>query len=173
MQISLLQNELARIRVDLQNVISQNHTLEDNMNSLTKGCRNFFPASNKFPGMLDKDKLVERYEVEIRRRNDELERKQTEVDRLNKKYDILVSNLKDENMGPLEATIHNLTNEISKRQRDCAELQYYWLRSQTELVNLNKEIEQQNEVTNDMERQLTVLSQKQLRIQGMVEILFS
>ena len=69
-------------------------------------------------------------------------------------------------MGPLEATVHNLTNEISKRQRDCAELQYYWLRSQTELVNLNKEIERQSEVTSDMERQLTVLHQKQLRIQG-------
>jgi chromosome segregation ATPase len=153
MQISLLQNELARIRVDLQNVIAQNHSLEDTMDALSNG-------------LLDKDKLVERYEVEIRRRNDEIERKQSEVDRLNKKYDTLMSNLKDENMGPLEATVHNLTNEIAKKQRDCAELQYYWLRSQTELVNLNKEIDRQSEVTSDMERQLTVLNQKQLRIQG-------
>ena len=70
-------------------------------------------------------------------------------------------------MGPLEATIHNLTNEITKKQRECAELQYYWLRSQTELVTLNKELEKQSDVTQDMDRQLTVLHQKQLRIQSM------
>jgi predicted RNase H-like nuclease (RuvC/YqgF family) len=96
-------------------------------------------------GIREKDKLVERYEIEIRRRNDEIERKQSEVDRLNKKYDSLMSNMKDENMGPLEATIHNLSNEISKKGRECSELQYYWLRSQTELVNLNKCIEREQE----------------------------
>ena len=73
-------------------------------------------------------------------------------------------------MGPLEATIHNLTNEITKKQRECAELQYYWLRSQTELVTLNKELEKQSDVTQDMDRQLTVLHQKQLRIQSMFYI---
>jgi hypothetical protein len=67
-----------------------------------------------------------RYEVEIRRRNDEIERKQSEVDRLNKKFDLLMSNMKDENMGPLEATIHNLTNEIAKKAKECSDLQYYW-----------------------------------------------
>lgn len=94
--------------------------------------------------MKEKDSLVERYEVEIRRRNDEIERKQSEVDRLNKKLDQLQSNMKEENMGPLEATIHNLTNEIAKKTKENSELQYYWLRSQTELVNLTKSMEKES-----------------------------
>jgi chromosome segregation ATPase len=157
MQLAQLQNELARVKVDYQNTVAQNTRMRDTLAELLNGLK-------------EKDQLVERYDLEIRRRNDEIERKQSEVDRLNKKYDQLVSNLKDENMGPLEATIHNLTNEISAKARACSELQYYWLRSQTELVNLNKEIEKQAEVIQDMERQVTVLSQKQLRIQGSFEV---
>ncbi len=69
-------------------------------------------------------------------------------------------------MGPLEATIHNLTNEISKKARECSDLQYYWLRSQTELVNFNKELEKQADEISGMEGMLTVSYQKQLRIQS-------
>jgi coiled-coil domain-containing protein 40 len=73
---------------------------------------------------------------------------------------------KDENMGPLEATIHNLTNEINQKMKECSELQYYWLRSQTELVNLSKEMEKETESVQHMKRQVTVLFQRQLRLQG-------
>lgn len=69
-------------------------------------------------------------------------------------------------MGPLEATIHNLSNEIAQKKKGCAELEYFWLRSQTELVNLNKQIEKESEAMQDMDRQLTVLKQKQMRLDG-------
>ncbi len=112
----------------------------------------------------EKDFMVERYELEIRRRNDEIERKQSEVDRLNKRYDSLISNNKEENMGPLEATIHNLNNEISTKQKECTELQYFWLRDQNELVNLQKDIEKETAQVQNMERQILALKQKQMRI---------
>lgn len=40
------------------------------------------------------------------------------------------------------------------------------LRSQTELVKLNKEMEQESEFIQDMNRQITVLVQKQMRIKS-------
>eukprot|EP01116_Phalansterium_solitarium_P022051 TRINITY_DN713_c0_g1_i3.p1 TRINITY_DN713_c0_g1~~TRINITY_DN713_c0_g1_i3.p1 ORF type:complete len:520 (+),score=249.47 TRINITY_DN713_c0_g1_i3:1687-3246(+) len=156
MQIANFQNELARIRMDQQNAKARNQSLRDELVALTAGLK-------------DKDALVEKYELDIKRRNDEIERKQTEVDRLNKKYDQLQTLNPDENMGPLEATVHNLTLEIQKRNKQSLELQYYWLRSQTELVKLNKEMEQQTEQIQDMQRQLTLAKQRQLRITGSFE----
>ena len=84
MQIAQLQNDLARIRVDFQNSLSQRDKLNETLSDLLSGLK-------------EKDQLIERYETEIRRRNDEIERKQTEVDRLNKKFDALVSNMKVSN----------------------------------------------------------------------------
>ena len=81
-----------------------------------------------------KDNLILKYEQEIRRRNDEIEKKQYEVDRLNRRFDSLVRNMQDENMGPLEATINNLLKEISGKADESSGLQRSWIRSQTELV---------------------------------------
>jgi hypothetical protein len=41
------------------------------------------------------------------------------------------------------------------------------LRSQTELVKLNKEMEKESESIQDLNRQITVLVQKQMRIKSM------
>jgi len=39
------------------------------------------------------------------------------LDRLNKKYEQLVSNMEDENTGPLEATIKNIKKETVQQRR--------------------------------------------------------
>lgn len=75
-----------------------------------------------------------------------------------------MSNIQDENTGPLEATIHNLNNEIAAKRRDCADLQHYWLRAQTELVGLSKNHQELLAVISELKSRYTVMTQKQLRL---------
>lgn len=79
---------------------------------------------------------IEKYEVELRRRNDEIEKKTKQVDILNKQYERLTANQTEENMGPLEATIHNLTREIGRKGTEGKELQRRWVGFQSELVTI-------------------------------------
>lgn len=175
MQVAQLQNELSKMRVDSLSTQANVQTLEQQLTTILEELR-------------EKDRLVEKYEQEIRRRNDEIERKQSEVDRLNRKYDQLASNhqvlifhtkphtpsqsqytnwVQDENTGPLEATIHNLTNEIAAKRRECASLQHYWLKAQTDMVNLSKEYQDLLGLIADLQGQYTILKQKRLRLNCM------
>lgn len=78
----------------------------------------------------EKEALVDKYRMEIRQRNDEVDKEMYIVDRLNKKYELLTQNTMDENMGPLEATIHNLQKEIVQVDEDNSLLQQLWLKDQ-------------------------------------------
>ena len=72
----------------------------------------------------EKTELVARYEVEIRKRNNEIEKKQSEVDRLNRRYDALVGAQEaPESTGPLEATIYNLNKSIAAKNAENTEFQ--------------------------------------------------
>ena len=48
-------------------------------------------------------------------RNDEIEKKTNEVDKLNRAYEKLTANMEDEDTGPLEGTIKNLKREINQK----------------------------------------------------------
>lgn len=78
--MTTLQNELARIRIDTLNTAAHNEQLKSQLNSVLDMLK-------------EREKLIDKYEVEIRRRNDELEKKQAFVDSLNRKYDALTSNV--------------------------------------------------------------------------------
>ena len=88
---------MARIRVDILNTKSHNEQLQKTTDSLINE-------------LTSKDKLIEKYEMEIRQRNDQIEKKMHTVDRLNRKYEALVAGEpEEENLGPLEGT-HNHNN---------------------------------------------------------------
>jgi chromosome segregation ATPase len=73
-----LQNELARIRIDILNTAAHNEQLRTSLQAVL--------------GLLkEREKLIDKYDTEIRRRTDELEKKQAYVDSLNRKYDALTS----------------------------------------------------------------------------------
>ncbi|KAJ1554719.1 Coiled-coil domain-containing protein 40 [Nowakowskiella sp. JEL0078] len=112
--------------------------------------------------MADANELIEKYECEIRRRNDELGKKQAEVDILNKKYDALMAKNSDESMGPLEATIHNLGKCVTGKEKECGQLQQFWLRAQNELVTMTKKSMSLADETQDLKMKLTVLSRKRM-----------
>ena len=78
MQVTNFENELARVRVDALNTQAHNDGLRQTLSSLDTQLR-------------EKTELTDRYEGEIRKRNDEIEKKQAEVDRLNRRMAALVA----------------------------------------------------------------------------------
>ena len=68
-----VENELARLKIDAMNVESHNAQLQQTLTACLRD-------------LADKDQLIERYSMEIRQRNDAIEKKMSLVDRLNRKY---------------------------------------------------------------------------------------
>ena len=125
-QQATMQNELARIHVDTLNTRSHNTELEQQHTAINVELN-------------EKDALIARYELEARRRAVEIEKKQHELDLLNKKFDTLMKQRAgvaelDEDAGPLEATIVHLKREINTKMAESAELQRAWIKQQTDLV---------------------------------------
>lgn len=148
--LARVENEMARIKVDSLNTEAHNEQLQVTLQK----------AINE---LKEKETLIEKYQLEIRQRNDEIEKEMYRVDRLNRKYDQLTQGQEDTNMGPLEATIHNLQKEIQKTETDNNELQQLWLKDQTILVNVINESDGVGEDVREMKSKITVLDQKLLR----------
>jgi chromosome segregation ATPase len=150
-EITQFENELARIRVDALNTQAHNDGLRQTLSS--------------FDGDLqEKTELVARYEVEIRKRNNEIEKKQSEVDRLNRRYDALVGAQEaPESTGPLEATIYNLNKSIAAKTAENAELQKRWITLQTELVNIVTASNEKSERLQELHSTSAILQHKKMR----------
>ena len=69
-------------------------------------------------------------------------------------------------LGPLEIQINSLSKSIDARLADIIELQQMWLREQSELVKLSKDQEEQSLAVERLKKQLTILSQKKIRIES-------
>ncbi|KAJ3175661.1 Coiled-coil domain-containing protein 40 [Geranomyces variabilis] len=147
--IATVQNDLGHIRLETLNVTARIRGMSERVAHLDRE-------------LAERNGLVEKYELEIRRRNDELGKKQGEVDLLNKKYDLLTAKNQDESMGPLEATIHNLSKLVSGKEKECTHLSQFWLRSQNELVALTKRTGEVADDTQELRMRLTVLSRKKM-----------
>jgi len=146
-----LNNEIAKIRVDLLNTQAHNSRLEETLKALDDELK-------------EKARTIQRYEIEIRRRNDDVEKKTTEMDRLNRAYEKIVGNRTEENMGPLEATIANMTREINQKTAESKELQKRWMSLQTDLVSLQHENNDMKETIQRMKSEHTILMQKRKRL---------
>ncbi|RQM21170.1 hypothetical protein B5M09_010247 [Aphanomyces astaci] len=146
-----IKNEMARVNVDILNVQAHTSQLKDTHDKLVTDLKT-------------KDLAVEQSELEIRQRNDEIEKKMLRLDRLNKKYEQLVSNMVDENTGPLEATIKNIKKETLQKKKENVDKQREWLQIQTSLVHLTAESEEIGEKNQVLKSKTSILEQKQLRL---------
>lgn len=149
-----IQNEVARIKVDALNTGAHNKELRQTLDAYDNE-------------LLEKDKLIEKYELEIRQRHDKIEKKQIYIARLNRKYEVLTSKQEDENTGPLEATIKNLRKEIETTNKGSAELQREWIKTQTELVALVSQTNNEQEQLQELASRQTILTQKKIRLNNL------
>merc|ERR1711959_636693 len=154
-QVSQLQNELARIRVDSLNTLAHNNALKDTRSTILND-------------LDEKEKLIDQIDLEIARKNTLIERKQVDIDKLNKRYEALTSGTEEENMGPLEATIHNYTKEIGKKTEESNELKRTWMKHQTELVAVNIESSEQQTLNDNLKSTVAILYQQRIRLDSSI-----
>ncbi len=160
-QQAQMSNELARIHVDSLNTRSHISELEQQNAALTAE-------------LSEKDSLVARYELEAKRRAVEIEKKQHDLDLLNKKFDVLMKQRAgvaelDEDAGPLEATIVHLKKEIRQKTIECSELQRAWITQQTDLVTVQNTNQSIGEKCHEHRAKLSILAQKQTRVGAQFE----
>lgn len=156
MERANMENESARIRLDALNTESHNVQLKEGLEGLVSDLK-------------EKDGLIEKYELEIRQRNDEIEKKMYLVDRLNRKYEQLTANVEDENMGPLEATIKNLGKQIAAQEKEAEQLKREWLKKQTLLVDSSNEVSNKASASRELKSQHLLLNQKRLRLDAAIK----
>ncbi|TPX77613.1 hypothetical protein CcCBS67573_g01099 [Chytriomyces confervae] len=149
-------NELGNVKLDTLNASERLRRMKEDMRQVEKD-------------LATKNDLIEKYEAEIRRRNDELGKKQSEMDLLNKKFDSLQNRSQEESMGPLEATIHNVSKLVEQKERDCMQLQQFWMRAQNELVSTSKKSNSLQEEMSDLKMRLAVLSRKKAVVNNQFE----
>jgi len=161
-----LENDLSRIRVDTLNTAASNVVLKQRLEQMTGELKG-------------KDSLIQKYEQEIRRRNDEIEKKEHQVSVLNRKLDAMKEKAgidaaraqqeEEEAMGPLEATIRELQAELATKGKESDEMQRRWIHGQTELVAVENDNAAKAETTLELKSRITILSQKRIRIDQQFE----
>lgn len=151
-EASEVYNDIARTRVEALNQSSLNDQLKEQLNGVS--------------GELSaKEALIEKYQVEIRQRHDDIEKKMYRVDRLNKKYDKMIESAGgEENLGPMENTVKMLNRDIDNTTKECKELERDWLKRQTELVGIAADAEKLSDENGEAQARLTILTQQQLRL---------
>merc|ERR1711916_230383 len=159
---SMVENELAKTKVDILNVNSQLDQLKDQYAIVQKDLQ-------------EKETLIEKYQIEIRQRTDEIEKKIYRVDRLNKKYDKMVEAAggDEENLGPMEGTIKQLNKDIESIVAECKTAETDWLRKQTELVGVASEIDKLLDSNTELQARSTILTQQQQRLKKDLNLLES
>ena len=107
--------------------------------------------------------------MEIRQRNDEIEKKMYRVDRLNRKLETLNVDVEDEAAGPLEATIKQLEKARDAAQQECTDFQREWLTKQTALVECSAEKESVTESVQELKGRVAITQQKRMRLLKAIE----
>mmetsp|Transcript_48887 Transcript_48887/g.116203 ORF Transcript_48887/g.116203 Transcript_48887/m.116203 type:complete len:887 (-) Transcript_48887:111-2771(-) len=153
-----LHNEIARVTVDALNTKAHNQMLKDRLKQLSED-------------LSQRERLIEQYEQEIRKRHHQIEKKQLYVDRLNRDYDEKRTKLEAEVgeadvAGPQEAKIRHMQKAISELTEECSEMQKDWIQKQTQLLQVSTEADRLQTHLTDQRNRKMVLEQKKIRIEA-------
>ena len=145
-------NEIARLDIDRLNTQAHNTQLEEKLN-------------DELAALKSTEARIDVQESEIRRCNDEIEKKTIRVAKLNREYNKMVEDCEDEEpTGPLESTIKSLSKEIERETSDIRALQREWLMRQTELIKTISKTNAIQEKDSESTSRLGILRQKLLRL---------
>ena len=154
-ELSEIQNEVMRLQIDHLNITDQ--------------CQKFESALKEIVNeLLQKDDLIAQYESQIRRNNVEIEKRQSEVDKLNRRFDDLVSAQNGEEYGPLERKIRQIESQIQQSEEAAQASQALWLKQQIELVNSQQICEKRQSVIRNKQAHIAVLSRKRDRTRSLL-----
>jgi coiled-coil domain-containing protein 40 len=152
-----LDNKLARARVEGIEAAARVEALRDELAEVDTDIK-------------EKEHLIQRYEAEIRQRQDSIEKKSALVDRLNRKYEAATRDMpEEEHMGPLHATVHNMTKQIAETRSEVERLQRQWLLDQSRLVDTTADADDKASQMRELESQRVLMGQKRLRLDRAVK----
>jgi chromosome segregation ATPase len=160
--IQMLHNEIARVTVDSLNTKAHNQMLKDRLKQLSDD-------------LAERERLIEQYEQEIRKRHHQIEKKQLYVDRLNREYDDKRTKMESESgdtdvVGPQEQKIKHMKKQIADLTKDCSDMQKDWIQKQTQLLDVSTTTDKIKTHSNDQKNRKMVLEQKKIRVEGQFEM---
>ena len=145
-------NEIARLDIERLNTQAHNTQLEKKL-------------GEELVVMKEAEALIDEKEMDIRNCIDEVEKKTIRVAKLNREYNKMLEDcVEEEPVGPLEATIKNLSKKIDQETSDIRGLQREWLMRQTELINITSNTNAIQETDSEANAKLGILRQKLLRL---------
>jgi len=155
MEMQNLQNEISRVKVDALNTKAHNQMLKERLETLSAD-------------LTDREKLIDQYEMEIRKRHNQIEKKQLYVDRLNREYDEKRSKQDDGGWdgNPLEGKIKQLKKQLAEKSQECQDMQKSWIGKQTDLLALQEEIDGAQDHVQDQKNRKLILTQKRIRTEA-------
>ncbi|KAH0794666.1 Coiled-coil domain-containing protein [Histomonas meleagridis] len=155
-ELNNIRNEIVRMKIDKINILTQAEKLERGLNEIVEELR-------------QKDNLINQYEIQRRRNNNEIEKKQNEVDKLNRKYESLKDIQNGEEHGPLERKIRQIQNRIIQSDKIVQENQAEWIKKQNELVQLERTCENIEKENKTIQANIAVLTRKRDRIKNQLQ----
>lgn len=160
-EIQMMHNEIARVTVDSLNTKAHNQMLKERLKQLSED-------------LAERERLIEQYEQEIRKRHHQIEKKQLYVDRLNREYDDKRTKLENEAgeadvVGPQEAKIKHMKKQIADFTKECTDMQKAWIQKQTQLLSISTDSDKLWTHLTDQKNRKMVLEQKKVRVEAHFE----
>lgn len=152
LEIATILNDIARLDIEKLNTQSHNSQLQKRL-------------EDELSALQSAEAKITAQEGEIRRCNNEIEKKTNRVALLNREYSRKVEACEeDEPLGPLEATIKSLSNEIEQVNSEIQDLQQQWTTHQGKLVQQISNTTSIQEKDEESSKRLSILQQKLLRL---------
>jgi len=108
---------------------------------------------------------IEKLEIDIKNRANEIGNKTRQVEYLNTQYDQMLKNREDpESLGPLEATIKSYENDIKKIENSIRNLQRSWLSDQERLVQIMSNVSSIQDEHGALYARASILQNKRVRL---------
>ena len=147
-------NEIIRIQIDKLNIESENIKLKNKLESMSQEMQKLEDDYNKKT-------------QNIKNCQKNLEKKQTEMEQLNKVYGELIENKKDDNEGEFEVAINKLQKKIKELRKDIRNKEVEWLTKNQELIkkenilnNLTEEVVDKRSKRMNLDRKKMQLNEK-------------
>ncbi|KAM5135163.1 coiled-coil domain-containing protein 40 [Mantella aurantiaca] len=113
--------------------------------------------------------LISRSQSEITKRTLTIERKQSTINLYSKQIESALAQIGGKELGPLEIQITALIKQMEECNTEVVAVQQYWLRLQTEMVQLSRQREEQDAAVEMLKKELTILQQRKIRIENEIE----
>lgn len=145
-------NDIARLDIEKLNTQEHNSQLQKRL-------------EEELSALQDAEAKISVHEGEMRRCNNEIEKKTNRVAVLNREYSRRLESCEEEEpLGPLESTIKSLSNEIEQVNSEIQNLQQQWTAYQSELVKQISTTNSIQEKDEESSKRLSILQQKLLRL---------